>query len=196
MRSKIFWMGLICLLALSACGSGGTAQPMEDVTPVATVRGVDPKITNVVANGIVKFTDSVTGVSLDYPEGWIMDQVRGGARSPSVFVFTNYRAIPSIMDNIPPEDTVVYLTILQPSPDQTLAGLIEIQKQKWLEEGSNILTEEDVTLTSGQPGKAILLNSYVGQRIYYLFTQIGDRLIYVEGMSELSPVASIALSVR
>ena len=149
------------VLILAACSGhpAATLAPAEDVTPVATIRGVDPGITSVVSNGIVTFTDSASGISLDYPEGWIMDQVRGGTRSPSVFVFTNYFHIPALMDKIPPDETAIYLTILQPNPEATLPGLIDSYKQQWAAEGSIILTEEKVTLASGQPGTAGLLDS-------------------------------------
>ena len=198
MRSKLMLVLLSIVMILAACSGqpDATVVPADEVTPVATVRRVNPGITNVVSNGIVTFTDSVSGVSLDYPEGWMMDQVRGGKRSPSVFVFTNYGAIPSLMDKISAEDTVIYLTIPQSKPDGTLAGMIDAYKQTWQEEGSSILSEEDVTLTSGRSGRYILLNSYLGKQFYYLFTQAGETLVFIEAYGNLTPVPAIALSVR
>lgn len=198
MRSARPLTGLwIFTLILSACGDLPPASPpTPDVAPVATVRGVDPGFTTSASNGIVTFTDSVSGISLDYPEGWIMDQVRGGTRSPSVFVFTNYDHIPSVMDAIPADTTAVYLTVLKPNPDATLPGLVDSYKQQWLTEGSTILTEEDVILASGQPGKAFLLDSYLGRQIYYLITAVGETPVVVEGNGDLAPVAAVALSVR
>ena len=189
---------LVFVLILAACNGqpNVTSLPAEDVTQVATVRRVDPGITNVVSNGIITFTDSASGISLDYPEGWIMDQVRGGTRSPSVFVFTNYFHIPALMDKIPPDETAVYLTILQPNLEATLPGLIDSYKQQWAAEGSTILTEENVTLASGQPGTAILLDSYLGRQYYYLFTAAGEKLIFIEAIGDLAPVPAIAMTVR
>lgn len=198
MHSRLMFFLLVFVFILPACSGqpDATSLPADEVTPLATARRVNAGITNVVSNGIVTFTDSASGISLDYPEGWMMDQVRGGTRSPSVFVFTNYGAIPSLMDKIPPEDTVVYLTIPQPTPEGTLAGMIESYKQTWQKEGSNILSEEDVTLTSGQPGKVILMNSYLGKQVYYLFTQVGETLVFIESYGNLTPVPAIALSIR
>lgn len=198
MRMKWIYFLLITVLSLSACSgqSNEIALPTEDVMPIATARRVDPGITNVVSNGIITFTDSDTGISLDYPEGWIMDQVRGGTRSPSVFVFTNYRVIPGLMDKIDPEDTVIYLTIPQPQPDGSLADLIDSYRQTWEKEGSSIASAEEVTLTNGQPGKVFLVDSYLGRQYYYLFTQVGEKLVFIEAFGVLTPVPAIALSIR
>ena len=189
---------LVVIFILVACSGQPTVTslPAEDVTPVATVRRVDAGITKVVSNGIITFTDSASGISLDYPEGWIMDQVRGGTRSPSVFVFTNYFHIPALMDKIPPDESAVYLTILQPNPEATLPGLVDSYKQQWTVEGSTIVTEENVTLVSGQAGTAILLDSYLGRQYYYLFTAVGDKLLFIEAIGDLAPVPAIAMTVR
>lgn len=184
-------------LGLSACGSPSPAtQPVTDNTPIPTVRGEDPKMTNIPSGDIIIFTDAITGISLDYPEGWIMDQVRGGTRSPSVYVFTDYFHIPSLMDNIPEDQTAVYLTILQINPEMTLTALVDSYKQQWAKEGSTIASEENLTLNSGQPGTAFYLDSYLGKPYYYLFTAIGERLLFIEALGDLTPVPAIALTVR
>lgn len=198
MRTKWIFYLLAVVLGLSACSGevAETSLPAENVTPVATVRRADPMITKVVSNGIVTFTDSVSGISLDYPEGWIMDQVRGGTRSPSVFVFTNYRVIPSLMDKIGPDETVIYLTIPQPVENGSLASMIDSYRQLWEKESSVITSEKDVTLKGGQPGKEIIIDSYLGQPYYYLFTQVGETLVFIEAYGALDPIPAIALTIR
>ena len=100
------------------------------------------------------------------------------------------------MDKIDPEDTVIYLTIPQPQPDGSLADLIDSYRQTWEKEGSSIASEEDVTLNSGQPGKVFIVDSYLGRQYYYLFTQVGEKLVIVEAYGVLTPVVVIALSLR
>lgn len=195
--ARLLILTLVFALGTSACGNqpAGTATE-EIVTPVATARRVDPGYALVPSNGIVTFTDATSGISLDYPEGWIMDQVRGGARSSNVFVFTNYFHIPALMDKIPDDETAIYLTILQPDPEATLAGMIEYYKAQWAKEGTVITSEENVTLKSGQPGTAFYVDSYLGRPYYYLFTSVNGTLVYIETLGDLAPVPAIALTVR
>ena len=197
MRPFHLLLFVAAVLGLSACGgSPSPTSAVTDTTPIATVRGQDPHITVIPSNGLISFTDAVTGVSLDYPEGWIMDQVRGGTRSPSVFVFTNYGHIPALMDKIPEHQTALYLNIMKPNPDTTLPGMIDGYKQQWIKEGSVIVTEENVILKSGQPAIAVYLDSYLGKPYYYLFTSVGDQLVVIEALGDLAPVPAIALTVR
>lgn len=186
---------LVLSFVLASCAAPATATPAP-ASPEPTVRGVEPMYTNAASNGVITFTDSVSGISLDYPEGWIMDQVRGGTKSPSVFVFTNMFHIPSLMDKITDDVTVIYLTILIPSPEQSLNGMEESFKAQWQKEGSTIVSEQAVTIANGQAGVEIVLDSYIGRRNYFLLTQAGGKFLYFEGLGDLTPVKAIAFSVR
>ena len=198
MRQTLTMLLFAFALWISACSGGivETPIPVESAIPMETMRSFDPDYTITEGDGIKIFSDSITGISLDFPGDWLMDQVRGGLRSPSVFVFTNYRAIPSLIDKIEPEDTVIYLTIPQPRPDGSLIGLIDSYRQAWAEEGSSIVSEQEVTLNSGEPGKMFILDSHLGRQYYYLFTQAGERFVFIEAYGALEPVTAIALSIR
>ena len=103
---QMFLVTILCIaLTVSACAGQagdsaqtGNGETSENATPIATIKGVSPAYSQVASNGKVTFTDGLNEISVDYPDDWIGDQVRGGTRSPSMFIFTSYYRIPGMAD--------------------------------------------------------------------------------------------------
>jgi len=201
---QMFLVTILCIvLTVSACagqagdsGSDGNGETSENATPIATIKGVSPAYTQVASNGKITFTDGLNGISVDYPDDWIGDQIRGGTRSPSMFIFTSYYRIPGMADPRTIDgETVITLTIIPPRDNNSIDALIKSQKETWVKDGTKILSEENVTLANGVTATAFVIDAYYGQA-YNLFTVVGGKLIFCEGTGDLEAAKAVCLSIR
>jgi hypothetical protein len=198
MKNRLL-LGIAMLLLLSACASAATATaiptPAATVTPILSAAPMDSYVTQVVANGKVTYRDDNSDVTLEYPEGWLIDLTAGGTRGVYVYLITSLDFIPGMRSEIPEGATLVFVTIAKWEKANDLTAFVEFQKQGWQTSGDTIVSEEDRSTPAGDPVKYVVSDTRDGRNHIFIKT-VGRRYAIISGYGNLDALWAIAVSVR
>lgn len=189
---KYFRYGFLLLMfILQSCSTSAVATPTLEqpstIPPTQTAEIVELTPTPTIGPpaGFKQYQDTVVGVSIFFPESWLVTAVISG----------DYTMIQSYPEDkyiggepFQPGDTKCTLRILPPDTD--MAGYIEEVKSSV--NVSNI-SEQDIVLNSGMPGKRLEIDDMGLSNS--LLTEVNERLVELTCIGELTPFDEIAVTI-
>jgi len=173
---------LLVMLALQSCStSPQTKPPIEQPSPIpptSTAEIVEPASTPTLGppEGYQQYQDTVVGVSIFFPESWLVTAVFPG----------DYAMLQSYPEDkyvggepFQPGDTKCTLRILAPEIDMAS----QIEEMKSSVNVSNV-SEQDILLNSGVPGKRLEVDGMGLSNT--LLTEVNKRLVALTCIGELA----------
>ena len=189
MKKLAYTLLLSVILLATACSSPGgtpTAVPVIPTEPVATVLPTEePTPTPVVLSfKRAGYGNVEAGFELDYPEAWTASGtvVLGDRGSQALFTA--------------PDGTVTSLTDYGWEPVNDLEAYAAHRKEAWIASGMTILSEEPMTLASGQPGIRFITQTAEGEKVFFFLTPFADFYLELSGPGDPAMLSEIASTIR
>ena len=193
----------VSVMLLATCSAPGTTPtPVEtdvpkllantEPAPTPTEAAPKPKLpaTSFEAQ---TYINEEAGFALDYPAGWIANEVVVGSRGTQV-QFLSSAGIAELA-TVPNGETRVNATIYQWDPKNDLAAFIANQKTAWEASGFTILEEEPLVLELGLPAVRFTVQT-LDANVVFLVTALEDQYFVLSGEGDLELVKEIIQRVR
>jgi hypothetical protein len=167
----------------------GMPVPTSDGEPVSTP-------TEMIAIDSITHTDETFAYTFDYPSTWMLDAIVFGSRAPGGYQLSSWLHEPGMVSEIPVDGTIMDILIQLWDPKADLAAFVEQRKTAWDASGIEIVSEEDVTLSNGQPAKEFIVMGGDGAASYNLFSILGENYLVAGGSGDIELIRQIARSLR
>lgn len=139
------------------------------------------------------YVNETAGFALDYPVGWIVQEVVVGPRGTEI----QFLSSPDLADatTLPDGATRVSATIYQWDPKNDLAAYVANRKAAWDASGFRVVDEQSVTLELGLSAVQFVVETPETQTIF-LIAALDDQYLQVSGEGDLELVKEIVGRVR
>jgi hypothetical protein len=142
------------------------------------------------------YRDEDAGFEFDYPASWVADSPQVvGPRGTSAQITSFPREPGELPEVIPPDETIMAVTVLLWDPKNDLNQFVDLRKQGWVDSNSEILQEERLTITGDWEAFRFLLRT-PQQDVFYLITTVGERYLLLSGTGDLDLLGEMAGTLR
>jgi hypothetical protein len=142
------------------------------------------------------YRDEDAGFEFDYPASWVADSPQVvGPRGTSAQITSFPRDPGELPEVIPPDGTIMAVTVLLWDPKNDLNEFVDVRKEGWTSSNSEILLEERWILTGDWEAFHFLVKA-PDQDVLYLITTVGERYLLLSGTGDLDLLGEMAGTLR
>ncbi len=178
---------ILVSLLLAAC----TPLPATTPLPAAQVSFFE---NTPVPVDLATYRDPDAGLELDYPASWTV--VGGETQSRGSYIqIASWDPGPDGIGSIPEGGSVLQIAIYLWDPTGDLDARVEMRHANFVDSGSQILAEEEISLNGERAVRFHLLAMDGSETLVYLLA-LGDRYLELSGLGDLPTLDAAMLTLR
>ncbi len=178
----------LALLALVLAACAAPAQPTSvSLEPAPTVAALtaQPESSQPLEPSFeaTTYQDAQGRFSLQYPASWQILGGESGARGEYVQI-ASWDPGSAGIESVPAGESLLQITVYQWDPKGDLAARLEMRRTAFINSGTSILEEDEVSFPGGPAAVRMMLESNGESYLVYFFV-LGDEYLEITGQGDL-----------